>query len=321
MSLSGESHLVSRAGSEENAERPSLPAATRVGRVELTVTDLDRSIAFYEQSVGLRLHRRDDPVAALGAGAEDLVILVEDGSARPAGRHAGLYHFALLHPSRVELACAAVRLATTRTPIQGASDHGTHEAIYLPDPDGNGVELAADRPRDVWPDLRQAHGPDPLDLRGLLELAGSEQPRPHADPGLTVGHVHLHVNELEPVTRFYRDLVGLDTTMVFPTAVFVSAGGYHHHVGFNTWRGERIPPAPRDGVVGLRRFTLLVPGRADVDAIRRRLDDADLDYQAESDGLLVHDPSGNALLLVTAEATDARTVSGDRALAAGRTRT
>jgi catechol 2,3-dioxygenase len=300
MTLSGESHLVGRAGGEESAERPSLPATTRVGRVELIVTDLDRSIGFYEQSVGLRPHRRDDAVAALGTGGEDLVVLVEDRSARPAGRHAGLYHFALLHPSRLELARAAVRLATTRTPIQGASDHGTHEAIYLPDPDGNGVELAADRPREVWPDFAgQAHGPDPLDLRGLLELAGSEQPRPHADPGLTVGHVHLHVNELEPVTWFYRDLIGLDTTMVFPTAVFVSAGGYHHHVGFNTWRGERIPPAPHDGVVGLRRFTLVVPDDIDLDAIRRRIDDAQVSYEARDDGLLVQDPAGNALLVST----------------------
>jgi catechol 2,3-dioxygenase len=299
MALKEESNRIGRLANDEAAVRPSLPTTTRVGRVELTVTDLDRSIGFYETSIGLHLHRRDNPVAALGGGGEDLVVLVEERDARPAGRHAGLYHFALLLPSRIELARAAMRLATTRTPIQGASDHGTHEAIYLPDPDENGLELAADRPREVWPDLRQAHGPDPLDLRGLLELARSEQPRLQADPGLTVGHVHLHVNELEPATWFYRDLVGLDTTMVFPTAVFVSAGGYHHHVGFNTWRGEHIPPAPHNGVVGLRRFTLLVPGRAEVEAIRRRIDDAGLAYQAESDGLLLHDPAGNALLVTT----------------------
>jgi catechol 2,3-dioxygenase len=144
---------------------------TRLGAVELTVTDLERSIAFYQRSLGLRLHRREGGVAALGAGGEDVVVLVEDPRARRAGRHAGLYHLALLHPSRLELARAAKRLALTRTPISGASDHGISEAIYLPDPDGNGIELAADRPREVWPDLgTMAAGPLPLDLDGLLLL-------------------------------------------------------------------------------------------------------------------------------------------------------
>ena len=129
---------------------PALPAALRLGPVHLAVADLDRSIAFYEQSIGLRLHRRDDGVAALGAGAEDLVVLEHEPGARRAGRHAGLYHVALLHPSRLELARAAGRLVATRTPISGASDHGISEAIYLPDPDGNGIELAADRPRERW---------------------------------------------------------------------------------------------------------------------------------------------------------------------------
>src|SRR5215213_3060871 len=143
---------------QTQTQAPVLPASLRVGTVELTVTNLDRSIGFYEHAIGLRLHRREDGRAALGAGAEDLLVLVEDPTARPAGRHAGLYHFALLHPSREELARAAARLARTRTPIQGASDHGISEAIYLPDPDGNGIELAADRPKDEWPDLSVMSG-------------------------------------------------------------------------------------------------------------------------------------------------------------------
>src|SRR5829696_1630230 len=126
-----------------------LPATLRLGAVHLTVTDLDRSVALYEKAIGLRLHRREDSLAVMGAGEEDLLVLYEEPGARRAGRHAGLYHFALLFPSREELARAALRLAATKTPIQGASDHGTHEAIYLPDPDGNGIELAADRPRAV----------------------------------------------------------------------------------------------------------------------------------------------------------------------------
>src|SRR5215210_563035 len=118
-----------------------LPATLRLGPVQLTVTDLDRSVGFYQDSLGLRPHRREDRVAALGAGEGDLVVLHEEPGARPAGRHAGLYHFALLFPARAELARAVQRLAATRTPISGASDHGVSEAIYLPDPDGNGIEL------------------------------------------------------------------------------------------------------------------------------------------------------------------------------------
>src|SRR3954451_11214019 len=129
---------------------PALPATLRLGPAHLTVTDLDRSIPFYADVVGLRLQDRADGVATMASGDDAVVVLHEAPGARPPGRHAGLYHVALLYPSRGELAHAALRLAATRTAIQGASDHGTHEAIYLPDPDGNGLELAADRPRDQW---------------------------------------------------------------------------------------------------------------------------------------------------------------------------
>ncbi|MEA2229514.1 MAG: catechol 2,3-dioxygenase, partial [Solirubrobacteraceae bacterium] len=138
----------------ETASATTAPApladTLRLGPVHLTVTDLDRSVAFYQDAIGLRLHHREDPMAAMGAGGEDLVVLTEEQTARRAGRHSGLYHVALLYPSREALARAVQRLAVTRTPIEGASDHGISEAVYLPDPDGNGLELAADRPRDVW---------------------------------------------------------------------------------------------------------------------------------------------------------------------------
>src|ERR671922_226658 len=162
----------------------ALSPATRLGPVHLVVTDLERSADFYADAIGLRLHGRENGVAVLGAGGEDLLVLYEQPGARPPGGHAGLYHFALLHPSRTELARAARRLAVTRTAIQGASDHGFSEAIYLADPDGNGIELYADRPREVWPDVQDAirpGGPLPLDLHGLLELAPEDGP---ADPGL-----------------------------------------------------------------------------------------------------------------------------------------
>jgi catechol 2,3-dioxygenase len=132
-------------------ETSLLPATLRLGAVHLTVSDLERSVGWYQDALGLRVQRREDAAAALGAGGEELVVLHEEPGARPAGRHAGLYHFALLFPAREELARAVRRLIDARTPISGASDHGVSEAIYLPDPDGNGIELYADRPRAAWP--------------------------------------------------------------------------------------------------------------------------------------------------------------------------
>src|SRR3712207_310989 len=147
---------------------PTLPDSLRLGPVHLTVTDLDRSVAWYQDALGLRVHKREDGTAAMGAD-EPVVVLHEEPGARPAGRHAGLYHYALLYPSREELARAVLRVSQAQTPVDGASDHGTHEALYLPDPDGNGIELAADRPREAWPrDLGYAGGPAPLDVRGLV---------------------------------------------------------------------------------------------------------------------------------------------------------
>ena len=275
-----------------------LPATLRLGAVHLTVSNLDRSVGFYRDAIGLRLHRREKAVAAMGVGGEDLVVLHEEPVARRAGHHAGLYHYALLHPSRVELARAALRLAATRTPIQGASDHGTHEAIYLPDPDGNGIELAADRPRERWPEpLDYAGGPHPLDLDGLLALVAGEEPRREAAPGLVVGHVHLHVGDLDRGLAFYRDVLGFDLMTFMPgAAAFVSAGGYHHHLGFNVWRGEGVPPAPADRV-GLRHWTVVLDDPADLDAVRRRVRASGVEVEEYGgDGFVVRDPWDIAVL-------------------------
>jgi catechol 2,3-dioxygenase len=280
-------------------ESTKLAPETRLGAVELSVTDLGRSIPFYEEAIGLKVREADERQAFLGAGGEDLLVLVQEPEARRAGRHAGLYHFALLHPSRLELARAAARLAVTQTPIQGASDHGISEAIYLPDPDGNGIELAADRPREQWPDLSvMSGGPDPLDLAALLETVSEEDPRP-ADLSTTIGHLHLHVGDLDASTRFYVDVVGFDVMTHLPSAVFVAAGGYHHHVGFNTWRGPGVPPAP-EGVVGLRHFTVVMRDAAELDALRSRAARAGVPVEETAGGPVLRDPSGNALLFAVA---------------------
>ena len=279
-----------------------LADATRLGPAELTVTRLDRSVAFYHEVVGLRVHRRDDASAVLGAGAEEVIVLHESPAARPPGRHAGLYHVALLYPSRAELARAAARVAATRTPIQGASDHGTHEAIYLPDPDGNGLELAADRPRGEWPDLSgpggYAAGPAPLDVRALLDAVAGEPSRRQAEPGLRVGHVHLHVGDLDATRRFYVDGLGLEVMTDLGSALFFSFAGYHHHVGANVWRGPGVPPAP-DDVVGLRHWTLLVASAGELAAVRDRLAAGGAPEVERPDGLLARDPAGIAVLVRT----------------------
>ena len=274
----------------------------RLGPVHLTVTDLDRSVGFYEHAIGLQTRRREDGEAALRAGDEELLVLVAEPDARPAGRHAGLYHFALLHPSRLELARAAKRLAATGTPISGASDHNVSEAIYLPDPDGNGIELAADRPRERWGDLSDPTamgGPAPLDLHGLLGSVEDEQPEARAAPELEVGHLHLHVGDIERALGFWRDAIGFEVMTRFTSAAFISAGGYHHHLGLNTWRGEGVPPQP-DGVVGLRHWTIVLEDEGQVAAVRDRVGAAGAEVEERPGGFLTRDPWRNAVLITTA---------------------
>jgi catechol 2,3-dioxygenase len=277
---------------------PVLPAALRLGPVHLVVTDVDRSVKWYERALGLRVHHRDDSTASLGDGAETVLVLHEDREARPAGRHAGLYHYALLFPTREELARAALRIAALRSPIQGASDHGTHEAIYLADPDGNGIELAADRPREQWPTDLYAYGVAPLDLDSLLGSVAGEQTPAHVAEGLKVGHMHLHVGNIEQGLRFYRDLLGFEQQANLGTAAFVSAGGYHHHLGFNIWRGPVGPPAPH--TVGLDHWTVVLPNDADVNAVRDRLEAAGVATYPIATGFRTRDPWQTAVDFVSA---------------------
>jgi catechol 2,3-dioxygenase len=293
--------MTASTASSRSTSSALLADATRLGGVELTVTDLGRSIDFYTGVIGLTLHERSGGRAALGAGGEDLVTLWADASARPAGRHAGLYHFALLLPSRAELARAGRRVAERRAPIDGASDHGTHEAIYLPDPDGIGIELAADRPRELWPGVRGAdaygHGPAPLDVPDLFATIAGEPYASIAAGGLRIGHVHLHVGDLDASTHFYRDGLGFEVMARLPTAVFVSVGGYHHHVGYNLWRGAGASPAPETGVVGLRHWTLVPDGADERRAVATRLAAIEAPLVERDDGLLARDPSGIAVLV------------------------
>jgi catechol 2,3-dioxygenase len=273
-----------------------LPANLSLGPVELSVTSLDRSIEWYETALGLRVHSRADGTAQLGDGTTVVLRLVGDPQAQQAGRHAGLYHYALLYPSREELARAVIRLIGLRTPVQGASDHGTHEAIYLPDPDGNGIELAADRPRDQWPTPDEEFGrggPMPLDVDNLLATVAGEEPSLKVGEGLRMGHVHLHVGSIEEGVAFYSHVLGFDVWAQIPSAAFVSAGGYHHHLGFNTWRGDGVGPAP-EHTVGLRHWTIRIPAIAE---LRTRIERAGIPVSDAENGFIVRDPWGIALVV------------------------
>ena len=280
--------------SSQPTAAPVLSEGLRLGAVHLTVSRLDRSVAFYQDAIGLRVRHQEETSATLGTASADLVVLVEDPAAVPAGRHAGLYHFALLFEDRMALSQALRRLAETRTPMTGASDHGVSEALYLEDPDGNGIELYADRAREEWP------APDApgwkvgmytiaLDLDDLLALShGSEVPR-HAADGLVLGHMHLHVGDVEEALRFYRDVIGFETMVFFSGAAFVAAGGYHHHLGLNVWRGQGVGPAPAH-TAGVREWEVVLPSAADVDAVRARVAAAGVPVADRDGGFVTRDP-------------------------------
>lgn len=273
---------------------PLLPATLRLGPVHLTVSDIVGSIAFYENALGLQVHHRENGTASLGAGGEDILVLTGEPGAALGGRYAGLYHFALLYPSREELARAVQRMASTRTRIEGASDHGVSEAIYLRDPDNNGIELYVDRPRDEWPAPTQPGErvgmyTIGLDLEALLATIAGEDPNEHAGAGLQTGHLHLHVGDIDEGLAFYRDVLGFEVMVNLGSAAFVSAGGYHHHLGFNVWLGREVKPNP-PATAGLRHWTVMLDTPEQISAVRARAEAAGLDIGEHPGGFLLHDP-------------------------------
>jgi len=272
---------------------------TSIGAVHLTIGDLRRSIRFYEAHLGFTVHRRDHRTAWLGAGGPDLLVLTQCETAPRVRGTTGLYHFAILVPSRADLARSLRVLVETDTVMQGAADHGVSEALYLADLDGIGIEIYRDRPRTEWPyaggHLRM--GADPLDFDNLLAEKGGPDDGAGL-PGTTViGHVHLHVRSLADAERFYVDLLGFDLMQRYgPSALFVSAGGYHHHIGLNTWAGVGAPPPP-PGAIGLRHFVVKLPSAPALAAVSERLRAAGVLTESVDEGLLVHDPADNAILL------------------------
>jgi catechol 2,3-dioxygenase len=291
-----------------------IPAATTLGPVHLTVSDLDRSLAWYEHALGLRtLARapgRDDGEAGdrdveIGSGLAradrshrraslgrdtELLVLVEEPGAPHSHGHTGLYHFALLLPNRPDLARWLAHVARERIPLAGLSDHFVSEAIYLSDPDHHGIEIYWDRPRETWEGRVDRMGTWPLDVQSLLgELADpATEPFDGLPDGTIMGHVHLKVRDIAETVRFYRDTLGFGLmAQLGAQAAFLSAGGYHHHLGTNTWESAGAPPPP-PGSASLRHATVVLPSERERDELLDRLG---------TDEPLVRDPSGNALLL------------------------
>jgi catechol 2,3-dioxygenase len=280
---------AARAGAE-------IAADTRMGPVHLGVADLDRSVAYYESAIGLREHERDGDRATLGAGDGDLLVLFEVPGARPARRHTGLYHFALLVPERVDLARFLAHAARDRVSLVGLSDHFVSEAIYLSDPDEHGIEVYWDRPRDVWEGrVGQTLTTLPLDVDDVLREVG-DPARADFDglaAGTVMGHVHLRVADVPAAVGFYRDALGFALmAQLGQQAAFLGAGGYHHHIGANAWESAGATPAPA-GTATLRQMTIVLPDDGALDSAVARLRDAGVEPQTEPGGARVHDPSGN----------------------------
>ncbi len=275
-----------------------LPAATRLGRVRLQVADLERSLGYYQQVLGFRVLERSDAHTTLAAQGDDtpLLELHERPGATPVPRHGrlGLYHYAILLPDRASLGRFVAHLAEIGERA-GASDHLVSEALYLQDPDGLGIEVYADRLRSQW---RHAAGQlamatDPLDLQSLLHAAGGE-PWSGMPTGTVIGHVHLHVGDIARAEAFYHQGLGLDKVVwSYPGALFLSAGGYHHHLGLNTWARGAAPAG--EGDARLLEWEILVPTEEDARGALESLVAAGHAVEPTGDGAVARDPWGTAL--------------------------
>jgi catechol 2,3-dioxygenase len=281
--------------------------ATRLGHVHYTVANLEGQIAFYRDILGFQVHWRDGKSAGLGAGKADLLRLTQLDGAKQVRGATGLYHTAFLIPTRWDLAHLLKRIIQTQTTIQGLSNHGTHLAIYLPDAEANGIELAWDFPKEKWPQtflemIQNNHGFDPYEL--MRETTQDSRTWEGMSPDSQIGHVHLHVADIEAGDKFYREVLGFEIPYMnkdIPAQYarqmrFFSAGGYHHHIGTNIWQGANAPRPPVDAT-GLRYFTVILPNADELTRLVTHIQSKDVAIETVDNGTLVHDPSGNGILL------------------------
>jgi catechol 2,3-dioxygenase len=292
----------------------SIHPGTKIGHVSLTVADLDNQIVFYQQALGFVLRWREGNQASLGTEEKELLSLVEEPGFKRYQRVTGLYHFAVLFPDRRELARVMARLFALKV-RNYPTDHIMTKTTYLDDPEGNGIELYTESPEDgTWTmangvfETRRADGTlsdgrEPLDVQALFSHLKEDDRLDAPVPAETrVGHVHLHVRDLDEAVDFYHGIIGFDLMGLARQfrAAFVSAGGYHHHVGLNTWQGEGAPPPPTDAL-GLRYFAVELPDQAALDEVMARAEKAGIPANQTEDGLLLYDPSQNGVLLTVAK--------------------
>jgi catechol 2,3-dioxygenase len=283
---------------------PSLHPAVEVGTVTLKVADLARSLTFYTEVIGLEVFKQDEHSAVLGAGNRPIVLLeAVPGATRLARNVTGLYHAAILFPTRHSLAIKIYQLARMNYPF-GYGDHLVSEAFYLDDPDGNGLELYQDRPRSTWKwdngKVRMAS--DPVDMESLFAEIKSNDPAlnsPAAPAGTKLGHMHLRVGNISKARAFYHDVLGFDMVAEMPTALFMSAGGYHHHIGMNVWESNGGKPTPENSA-GLREFSISLPDQAELDRLTNQIEAAGIAMERSGDSALVLDPFQTRIKLVLA---------------------
>ncbi len=279
-----------------------LHPSVEVGTVTLKVADLQRSLAFYTQTIGLQALNQDATSAVLGAGSRPILRLEEVAGAQPQPANTtGLYHAAILFPDRRSLARKIAQLVTKRI-SPGYADHLVSEAFYLSDPDGNGLELYRDRPRHewMWTGKQVKMASDPIDFEDFfaeIKDENVESESPAAPAGTKLGHVHLRAADIPQAEAFYHGVLGFDVTASLHGALFLSAGGYHHHIGLNTWqsRGGRPPIEPS---AGLREFSILLPDRAELERLVKQIQSAGLPVEQGLDTALVKDPFENRIRLV-----------------------
>jgi catechol 2,3-dioxygenase len=280
-----------------------LSSSTTVGAVQLTVSDLEQSLRYYQGAIGLDLLEHGSGRASLGAGGRELLVLVEHAGARPVPGATGLYHFALLVPLRVDLARWLAHAGRDRVPLVGLSDHFVSEALYLSDPDRHGIEIYWDRPREVWEgQVASRLTTMPLDVDSLLGELGdpADEPFDGLAAGTRMGHVHLKVASIPETVEFYRDVLGFGLmARLGGQAAFLSAGGYHHHLGANTWESAHGAPPP-PGAAALRHATIVLPDAGERDRVVARLEDAGAAVRNVDGQPVVADPSGNRLVLALA---------------------
>lgn len=274
-----------------------LPEELSMGAIALKVRDLAGMVEFYVNALGFAILSQNEDTVALGVpGERPLVILNYVADAIPRLRQStGLYHFAVLAPNRKALAETVIRAAGARAKFHGAADHLVSEAVYFADPEGNGIEVYHDRPRSEWPNKDKEPLMDvlPLDVQKLIDEV--DEVTPHLPAGTRMGHIHLHVADLTEARQFYVDVLGFELQFRMPGALFVSSGGYHHHLGLNDWAGSN---RPADNATGLDYFVVHLPGDADLAGVQGRLIKHGAEANLEGETLMVVDPSGNHLRFV-----------------------